>query len=97
MKCRPLLHQRHPERRAARPKPKDRLCEFEVGRREIIRTTYENAKARGDRNVYFIDGEALMAFCGNEGTVDNCHPTDLGFFSMAKALIELVEREGILG
>ena len=79
-----------------RPKPKDRLTDWEVGRREIIRMTYENARARGDRNVYFIDGDTLMRFCGNEGTVDNCHPTDLGFFSMATALIELVEREGIL-
>jgi hypothetical protein len=80
----------------SRAKPKFRLLDWELGRLEIIRKTYENAVAAGDRNVYFLDGNALTAYCGNEGTVDNCHPTDLGFFSMAKAVIELIEREGIL-
>ena len=27
-----------------------------------------------------------MEFAGEEGTVDLCHPTDLGFASMAKRL-----------
>ena len=80
----------------SRPKPARILCDWEVERREVIRTTYENARARGDRNVYFIDGETLTALCGNEGTVDGCHPTDFGFFSTARALIALCEREGIL-
>ena len=80
----------------SRPKPRARLLDWEVERREVIRKTYENARARGDKNVYFIDGEALTALCGNEGTVDGCHPTDLGFFSEAQALIALIEREGIL-
>ena len=55
-------------------------------RREIVRKTYENAKARGDQKVWFIPGQELMALCKEEGTVDNCHPTDLGFFSMASAM-----------
>jgi hypothetical protein len=33
-----------------------------------------------------------MAFCENNGTVDNCHPTDLGFFSMAKAVGDVLGR-----
>ena len=53
--------------------------------------TYENALARGDRNVYLIDGPTLMAIAGNEGTVDGTHPTDLGFFSMAQALIPVLK------
>ena len=77
-------------------RPKARLVDWEQRRREVVETTYKNALARGDRNVYFLDGAALTALCGNEGTVDNCHPTDFGFASMAKALIELIEREGIL-
>ena len=56
------------------------------GRREIVRATYENAKARGDENVYYIDGDELMALCKDEGTVDGCHPTDFGFSSMAEAI-----------
>ena len=60
-------------------------------RREIIKTTYTNALARGDKNVHFIDGPTLMAICGTDGTVDNVHPTDLGFFSMAKAIIDVLK------
>ncbi len=60
-------------------------------RRELIRQTYENAKARGDKNVYFISGEDLLELCGNEGTVDSTHPTDFGFFSMATVLTRLLK------
>lgn len=56
-------------------------------RREVIRRTFENARASGDENVYFIDGETLFGveerqFC----TVDGCHPNDLGFYRMAAAI-----------
>lgn len=59
----------------------------------VIKETYEIAKANGD-NVYYLDGPMLMAMAGNEGTVDNCHPNDLGFASMAKAVGDVIE--GIL-
>jgi len=72
-------------------RPKYFPTEEEKERLAVIRKTYENALANGDKNVYFIDGKTLMQFCQNEGTVDGCHPTDLGFFSMAKTLIELLE------
>ena len=60
--------------------------------KEVIRKTYENAKANGDKNVYFIDGKDLMAFAENDGTVDNCHPNDLGFYSMAETLGKVLEK-----
>lgn len=60
-------------------------------RREIIRTTYNNALSKGDKNVYFIDGPTLMTICGTEGTVDTVHPTDLGFLSMAQAVINVMK------
>lgn len=53
-------------------------------RRAIIRATYQEALAEGDRRVWFVDGETL--FAGEEWdacTVDGCHPNDLGFFRMA--------------
>ena len=53
---------------------------------EVIRKTYENALARGDKKVSFIDGRTMFALAGTEGTVDSVHPTDLGFYFMAKAL-----------
>ena len=53
---------------------------------KIVKRTYENAIARGDKNVYYVPGNELMALCENEGTVDALHPTDLGFFSMAQRI-----------
>lgn len=61
-------------------------------RREIIKGTYNNAVSAGDKNVYFIDGRELMAAAGNDGTVDNCHPNDLGFYSMAEKLGGVLEK-----
>ena len=60
-------------------------------RLEIIRTTYENALMRGDENVYFLTGSELMALCGEDGMADEAHPTSLGFFSMAKAVGDVIE------
>lgn len=55
-------------------------------RRAVIRRTYENARAAGDSKVWFLDGGTVLApFGGNECTVDGAHPTDLGFWLMARA------------
>ncbi len=67
-------------------RPKYHLTEDEKLRLEIIKDTYNNALKNGDKNVYLLDGRALMSLAGDEGTVDNCHPNDLGFMSMAKAV-----------
>ena len=67
-------------------RPKYRLTPDEQERLAVVRRTCENALADGDRNVYLLDGPTLMAAAGNDGTVDNCHPNDLGFYSMAQAL-----------
>ena len=77
-------------------RPKIRLTDEEKKRHKIIATTYNNAIERGDKNVYFLSGYELMALAQNDGTVDNCHPNDLGFFSMARALGDLIEHENIL-
>lgn len=66
--------------------------EDEIKRVEIIRKTYENALASGDKNVYFLSGKELMIYAGNDGLVDNCHPNDLGFYSMARVLGDMLEK-----
>ena len=76
----------------SRPQPV--LYEWTQKRRDIVYKTYENAKNSGDENVYFLDGPQLMALAGTDGNVDGCHPTDLGFASMARALQPVLE--GIL-
>ena len=73
-------------------RPKFRLTNEEEMRSEVIKRTYNNAITNGDENVYFIDGEKLMQLAGSDGTVDNCHPTDFGFASMAKAVGEILEK-----
>ena len=73
-------------------RPKFVLTDDEEKRLEIIRETYNNALNAGDKNVYLLTGPELMSLCENEGTVDNCHPTDLGFASIAKSLGDLLEK-----
>ncbi len=68
-------------------------------RKEIIRKTYENAAASGDKNVWFIDGGTFFGDVDRDlCTVDKCHPNDLGFYRMASVvepyLREALERAG---
>lgn len=74
------------------PRPKYYLTEEEEQRAAIVKKTYDNAKAAGDNNVYYIDGRTLMKLAGGEGTVDGTHPTDLGFASMATAIGDVLEK-----
>ena len=61
-------------------------------RRDIILQTYQNARAAGDDNVYFVDGETYFGAFGSECcTVDCCHPNDLGFFRMAEKLYAVMQ------
>lgn len=72
-------------------RPKSYLNAMELHRINIIKRTVENAALAGDKNVYFVSGKELMSLCNDEGTVDGTHPTDLGFFSMAKCLEPLLK------
>ncbi len=72
-------------------RPQFHMKDDEPERFAVIKNTYDRAVAAGD-NVYLLDGRELMAMAGNEGTVDDCHPTDLGFASMANAIGDLLEK-----
>lgn len=64
-------------------------------RKEIIRRTYQNAVATGDKNVWFIDGETLFGTTDRDAcTVDGTHPNDIGFLRMADT-IEPVLRQAL--
>lgn len=73
-------------------RPKFFLTKEEEERLSIIKATYNNALENGDKNVFFIEGRKLMEMAEGEGTVDNCHPTDFGFASMAKAVGDVLEK-----
>lgn len=77
--------------------PKYILDDTFAKREKLIRKTYDDAVAAGDKNVYFISGKELMKHCRNEGTVDGLHPTDFGFASIAKVLGDLMEKHNLVG
>ena len=66
-------------------------------RKQIIMDTYQTALDSGDKNVYFIDGSKVFPRSIREHcTVDCCHPTDLGFYYIAKAIIKVIEQNELL-
>lgn len=61
----------------------------------VIRETYEHALKAGDK-VYLIDGREIYGEDVYEHcSVDGCHPTDLGFYFMAKAVKKALHFFGI--
>ncbi len=66
---------------------------------DVIESTYKNAIARGDKNVYFICGKELMKYAGGDGMADTWHPNDLGFHSMGRVISEFLtdNKERIFG
>lgn len=61
--------------------------EVNAARRDVIRESYEKAKAAGDENVWLIDGETLFAGPFYRScTSDGVHPNDLGFYRMAEKI-----------
>jgi len=61
-------------------------------RREIVKRTYDNAVAGGDRFVMFLDGEKFFGdTLRDHCTPDTCHPTDLGFVRMAMAVLPALQ------
>lgn len=65
----------------------------DVNRREVIKNTYKAAKKRGDKRVWFIDGEKLFQKHERSAcTVDGCHPNDLGFYRMAQTIQPILKK-----
>ena len=66
--------------------------EDEYARKEVVKTTYENALRRGDKNVYFIDGETFFKDFKDKELcfIDTIHPNDLGFHKMAQAIEPII-------
>lgn len=76
----------------SRPNIATNQSEF-AERRDVIIDTYRHARALGDENVYYIDGESF--FLGkyeNECTMDSVHPNDLGFTLMADGIESEIRR-----
>ncbi|MBR2467274.1 MAG: hypothetical protein IKB38_10155 [Clostridia bacterium] len=84
-------------------RPYGKLTADVIRRQEIIKKTYENAKMRGDENVYLVLGsEFFPEWLGGDFSVDGCHPNDIGFMYMKEAIaptlkkmIEKVKARGV--
>lgn len=60
--------------------------------KDVVYHTYQSAKEKGDKNVYFIDGRQFFGTVGRaECTIDGCHPNALGFMRMAEVLYPVLE------
>lgn len=56
-------------------------------RLKVIEETYQYFAQKGDRNIYFINGQDVFeSIEPNLMTVDGVHPNDFGFYCMARAL-----------
>lgn len=58
------------------------VCPTEKGK--ILRTIYERLTVEGVKNLHFLSNEGMLGD-DTEGTVDGCHPNDLGMMRQAEA------------
>ena len=62
-------------------------------RYEVIKRTYDNAVAAGDKNVWLLKGtEFYSDEHGVDFTVDGTHPTDLGYYFMAEGIRPILSK-----
>ena len=92
------FREKHPETPVLMlSRPYGKMTADVKARQDVVRATYENAKARGDENVWLVLGsEYFSEGLASDFSVDGTHPNDLGFKFMADAmkpaLAEMIER-----
>jgi len=57
---------------------------------DILRAIYEKLRARGDENLHFLSNAGMLG-SDSEGTVDGCHPNDLGMMRQALSFEAFLE------
>jgi len=60
--------------------------------RDIVMRGYLRARRAGDRNLHFIDGNALIPFGADLAYSDGAHPSNVGFQMMAQGLAPQLRR-----
>jgi lysophospholipase L1-like esterase len=63
-----------------------------LGNRDYLKEMVLNREKAGDKNIYFIDGSTVLGDDYYECTVDRIHPTDLGSYRIAGALLEGIQK-----
>ena len=59
---------------------------------QIHQTVYDELRATGDNNIYYLDGRMLYGSDFDECTVDGAHATDLGSYRIAHTLAPVIDR-----
>ena len=62
----------------------DVFCGEKSVKNKFVRALYEKLVAEGWKNLVYLPNDTMYSGDG-EGTVDGCHPNDLGMMSMGKA------------
>ena len=60
--------------------------------RDFQKNLVETRRAAGDRNIWFLDGSEVLGPDYDECTVDGVHPTDLGSYRIAEAMLPVLEK-----
>ena len=69
----------------------DVYCKGPCEKDKFIRALYEKLVSEGWKNLVYLPKDEM--YSGDlEGTVDGCHPNDLGMMSMAKAFGKAVKQ-----
>ncbi len=61
-----------------------------TGRGRVLRTVLEKLKADGVQHLFFLSSQGMLGDDG-EGTVDGCHPNDLGMMRMADSFVQALK------
>lgn len=70
-----------------------KASENDLARVAVVKQTYENALAAGDKNVYFVDSAKFFTKEMRDlFAVDILHPNDLGQYSMAETIFPVVKK-----
>jgi hypothetical protein len=62
----------------------DVYCKGQSEKDKFVRSLYDKLIAEGWKNLVYLPKDEMYVGDG-EGTVDGCHPNDLGMMSMSKA------------
>ena len=62
-----------------------------TGKGKVAFAIYEKLVKEGMKNLYYLPNKGMLGTDG-EGTVDGCHPTDLGMMRMAGVFTEFLEK-----
>jgi len=63
-----------------------------ISNRNFQKELVEERKLKGDKNIYFLDGSTILGEDYLECTVDGVHPSDLGSYRIASALLPVIEK-----